>query len=44
MAKAMARAMASGAIASLSRDSVSWALTCAFGTMSVKSVQTKPGR
>jgi len=39
----MARAMASGSIASVSRDVASRAFTLGFGTESMKSVRMKPG-
>src|SRR6266571_3760755 len=43
IANAIARAIASGAIANLSRDAASWAFTSGFVTPSVKFVRTKPG-
>jgi hypothetical protein len=43
IANAMARAIASGGIANLSRDSASWAFTSGFVTPSAKFVRTKPG-
>jgi len=43
IANAIARAIASGDIANLSRDAASWAFTSRFVTPSVKFVRTKPG-
>src|ERR1700733_3453874 len=43
IAKAIARAIASGGIANLSRDSASLDFTSGFVTESVKFVRTKPG-
>jgi len=43
IANTIARAIASGGIASLSRDAASWAFTSGFVAPSVKFVRTKPG-